>query len=120
MAAGEAAALIEAGIKSGVLGGDEIFRRLIAGVLQAAAYDLFYFSVVNINTGSKFHIFSLFRSRFYYYYAREIKKVKYSAVSVEPGQFGRTEPEYKADRRQHRYGRNEKGSPDSYGPKQNM
>ena len=54
MASGEAVLLIQPGVEGGVLSRDEIFRRLIAGIPQGSAYDLLYFSVVDIDTGTNF------------------------------------------------------------------
>ncbi len=59
MPAPYACAPIEPGVKSRVLLGDKIFQSLVPLIFQASAYDLFYFSVVNINTGSEFHNFPL-------------------------------------------------------------
>ena len=38
---------------------DKIFTRKIAGIREGTADDLFYFSVMNVNTGSEFHENSL-------------------------------------------------------------
>ena len=48
---------VQAGIEGAVLFRNEVFRCLIAGIPQGTSDDLFYFAVVYIDAGTKFHDF---------------------------------------------------------------
>ena len=61
--------MIQSGIKSSILPGYKIFLCLIAEILKASTDDLFYFSVMNINTGSKFHLLPHFFKNIYVYFS---------------------------------------------------
>lgn len=61
--------MIQLGIKSGILFGYKILLCLIAEILKTSTDDLFYFSVMNINTGSKFHLLPLSPKNIFVYFS---------------------------------------------------
>ena len=56
MAASDPGIFIKSGIKSSILFRHKVLLCLILNICQAASHDLFHFSIMYINTWSKFHL----------------------------------------------------------------
>ena len=63
MSAPQSGITIQTGKESSVLFCHKIFGSCTALIAQASAYDLLHLSIMDINTGAKFHIFSFLHKK---------------------------------------------------------